>query len=1457
MNKDGALTLFHPHIQEWFREKYQAPTDIQEEGWKEISGGSHTLMTAPTGSGKTLAAFLWSLNQLITGEWPSGTVRVLYISPLKALNNDVRRNLKAPLEELKSFFEERGAVFPEIRVETRSGDTSASDRQKMMRRPPEILISTPESLNILLTSGAAGKILTGLSVVILDEIHAVAADKRGVHLTSAIERLTLISGEFQRVGLSATVHPLPLVASLLGGLHPRSGIEETPRARKVRIIRSRLAKQYEIAVTFPEHQEEAKSRWPGVIDEIVRRIEANRSTLIFSNSRRQTEKVTRMINERIGETAAFAHHGSLSREIRHFVEQKMKNGELKAIVATSSLEMGIDIGSIDEVILLSAPFSISSAIQRIGRGGHNVGDISRCTLFPLFGNDLLNCAVSARAVLDGEIEELTIPVNPLDVLAQVILSMCCTREWNLDELYLFITSVYQWKSLPRRHFDLVLEMLSGRYSDTRIGELKARLNLDKVDNTARARDGAERVLYMSGGTIPDRGYYELRIYGEGAKIGELDEEFVWERNHGDFFTLGTQSWRIENITDRAVEVSPATAGGAMSPFWKADPRGRDFFYSARILHFLEEIEGELKRPGEAVDDALLSRLISDYRMNREAAGSLITYLKRQREHTGTPLPHRRHLLVEHFNDPLNRSDCHQVILHTLWGGKMNYPCSEALAQAWENREGYPLQVYCDDDAIILDLPHRFSMDDVLNLVNGDNLEKLLRQRLESTMFFGGRFRNNSARALLLPRKSFRQRTPLWLTRLRSKKLLQAISRYEDFPILTETWRSCLHDDFDLETLRMLLDELREGKIRISEAPTRTPSPFAAGIIYDHTNQRMYEDDTPLGGPSNLREDLIKGIVHESGLRPMLPETLAAEFESKLQRTFADYAPRSGDDLLDWVEERVFLPLSQWEELLAAIRRDLPEEAEGIIASAEKRIERWQPEASGQVLFISKTYRRKYGERGFSQQMDTVLPQWISFFGPLAVEDAVRIYPAPEDEILNFLEEMRESEEFIIDRLTEQAAEDQVCTAENLEMLFRLKRRKGRRSFATLPIRKLQLFLAQQQMLTQTGSGDEDLQLIFEKLLAYGAPASLWESDYLPARIQPYCTSWLDTLFQEHPLIWYGCGKGNLAFCFEEEQTLFIQKRTSGSSGSSGPEELFPDKRGSFSFWDIKEYSGLGSSELGNRLWELCWSGELSNDRFAAVRSGILNKFRAPPVSEMEQKSGRGRGGRGGYRRWVNSRPTEGRWFITGSIPGDEDLLEKDARLREVIRQLFLRYGVLFRQLLERETEQLGWNAVFRTLRLMELSGECAAGYFFDSIRGLQFASWEALRELAEPLDESALYWMNCTDPASLAGIKLDALKGTYPPRLASSHMVFRGERAILHSRRNGKDLTFFTGPDDPDSLLSLAFFRTLLTRDFNPLKSVKVETVNGEAAAESPYREALKEAGFREHLLTFILRSMG
>ena len=534
---------------------------------------------------------------------------------------------------------------------------------------------------------------------------------------------------------------------------------------------------------------------------------------------------------------------------------------------------------------------------------------------------------------------------------------------------------------------------------------------------------------------------------------------------------------------------------------------------------------------------------------------------------------------------------------------------------------------------------------------------------------------------------------------------------------------------------------------------------------------------------------------------------------------------------------------------SALARDLPEEYETIISSVEEKLVFRKTALSSEILVLSSTYSKKYGEEGFTAEIDFILPQWISFFGPESIEYIKAVYPASEENVLNVLENMRESEDLIIDILTENAETDQFCTAENLEILFRLKRRKGRSRFKALPIKKLQLYLAQHQGLTLAGSGKEQLQEAFEKLIAYGAKAALWESDYFPSRIQPYYKSWLDTLLQESSLLWYGCGKEKIAFCFDEEQSLFIKKE----KPQEDLDQLLPDLRGSFTFFDIKDHSRLSSSELVSFLWTHCWKGHLSNDHFETLRAGILSKFSAPSLKEMERNRGGRRISRSGFNRWKTSRPVEGRWFYTRSIPDDEDLIEKDERLRDVIRQLFIRYGVLFRQLLERETEQLNWNAVFPTLRLMELSGECVSGYFFEEIRGIQFASWEALRELSQPLDEKGLYWMNCTDPASLSGIKVDALKGNFPARLAGSHMVFRGERPLLYSKRNGRELDFFCDENSPDCLEALGFFKVLLSREFKPLKSIKVETVNGRPVSESPYREVLKQAGFRDNYSVYIL----
>ncbi|MDY7035240.1 MAG: DEAD/DEAH box helicase, partial [Thermodesulfobacteriota bacterium] len=768
MNKDFT-SLFHPIIADWFINRFHKPTGIQEKAWPEIAAGKNLLITAPTGSGKTLTAFLWSIHQLMTGAWPGGQVRVVYISPLKALNNDVHVNLIQPLSELKGCFEKEGKEFFPVRVLTRSGDTPQSERRLMQRRPPEILITTPESLNIIINSQYGRRLLAGVTSVILDEIHALVSNKRGTHLMTAVDRLVLLCGEFQRIALSATVNPPHKVSEFIGGYEMEGDpLNPVYKKRKVSIINSTEQKKLLMEVTFPEKARENMkdgSLWPPLIWAFKDVIQGNRSTLFFANSRRLTEKVTRFINENEPDRLAYAHHGSLSKEIRLVVEQKLKRGELRAIVATNSLELGIDIGDLDRVVLVQSPFSVSSAIQRIGRSGHGVRRTSKGLLFPTHGRDFLNGAVLAQCIAQKDIEPAAPITCPLDVLAQVILAMTVTETWDIDRLYGFLRTNWAYHHLSRNQFELVIEMMAGRYADTRIRELKPRISIDRIENTMQAKANARMLLNLAGGAIPDRGYFNLRLRDSKAKIGELDEEFVWERRVGETFAMGSQTWKIVRITHNDMEVLPAESIPGIIPFWRAEARNRDFHFSEKIGTFLEDAETQLvKETG-----ALRERLVNNFFMEGPAVDELMDFLSRQREVTRASLPHRHHLLIEHFDDPLNRADSKQVILHTIWGGRINRPLALAMAAAWERKYGYVLEIFADDDSILLILPHAFDTADLLNLINAGNVEELLRIKLEKTGLFGAFFRENAGRALLLPKAGFKKRMPLWLNRLRSKK----------------------------------------------------------------------------------------------------------------------------------------------------------------------------------------------------------------------------------------------------------------------------------------------------------------------------------------------------------------------------------------------------------------------------------------------------------------------------------------------------------------------------------------------------------------------------------------------------------------------------------------------------------------------------------------------------------------
>ncbi|HEX7574598.1 MAG TPA: DEAD/DEAH box helicase, partial [Bacteroidota bacterium] len=929
MDSTGTLSDFHPAVRDWFRRTYGAPTPPQTLGWPSISSGKHTLILAPTGSGKTLAAFLWAINHLVE-QHLEGTllpgVRILYVSPLKALNNDIERNLEGPLAGIRHAASEAGLNLPAIRTGVRTGDTTQSRRAAMQRNPPDILITTPESLYLMLTSVRSRGMFRTVQYVIVDEIHAVCGNKRGVHLSLSLERLQEVAEqEFVRIGLSATQRPLDRIAAFLGGVR-REGSAFVPRP--VCIIDAGHKKSMDVQVECAPPDFSLLTQegvWPLVFTEILTLINIHRTTLIFVNNRRLAERVSAALNEAaasgdtegegagpapinlhavprsttgIGgsngnEPLVQAYHGSMSRQAREKMETDLKGGKIRALVATSSLELGIDIGSIDLVIQIQSPRGIARGLQRIGRSGHLVNATSKGRIFPTHREDLVESAVVARGIVEHQVEETAIPENCLDVLAQQVVAIVSVEEREPDELFDLVRRSYCYRDLPRVLFDGVIQMLAGRYSGETFRELRASISWDRVNGILRSLPGSSRLAVTNGGTIADRGYYGVYLGDGKTKVGEVDEEFVYETRSGDTFILGSSVWRVEEIDANRLTVSPAPGQPARMPFWRGEGIGRSYELGLNVGRFRRWME-------EAIDlPECLARLRAEYPIDSRCGWNIREYFRKQRDATGV-IPHDRLILVESFRDEIGDP---RLVVHSSFGRRVNGLLGLLLARRLQGLTGIEPQMLYNDDGILLRSADADTLPaDILDSIVADEARRIVLDEVLSSPLFGGQFRQNASRALLMPRTAPGKRTPLWLQRLRAGDLLQIARRYDDFPIVIETVREILHDVLDFEHFMDVLRGIEQGSIAVAHASTEIPSPFAASLLFDFIAVYMYQNDQPredrLSQYLAVNREILGEIIDLDSVSSLLrPEAIDA-VERQLQHSAAGTRARSPEELME-------------------------------------------------------------------------------------------------------------------------------------------------------------------------------------------------------------------------------------------------------------------------------------------------------------------------------------------------------------------------------------------------------------------------------------------------------------------------------------------------------------------------------------------------------------------------------
>ena len=1490
----SPLDSFAPAVREWFEETYEAPTRAQALGWPAIRAGHSTLIFAPTGSGKTLAAFLSAIDRLMLAPAPAkgARCRVLYVSPLRALAVDIERNLRSPLAGIARTAGRRGEAFHLPTVAIRTGDTPANERAQMARTPPDILITTPESLFLILTSRARA-ILASVEVVIVDEIHALVATKRGAHLALSLERLAEVAkAPLQRIGLSATQRPLEEVARYLGG---GEGVR-TWKPRRVHIVDAGARKAFDLKVEVPVEDmsrlgetieptpEEVpegpasgvsrRSIWPAIHPRLLELVRAHRSTLVFVNSRRLAERLAGALNDLAEEEVARAHHGSIAREQRVEMEDALKAGRLPCMVATSSLELGIDMGAIDLVVQIETPPSVASGIQRIGRASHQVEAVSRGIIFPKFRGDLLATAAITRAMREGAVEETRIPENPLDVLAQHIAAACVDRSREVDDLFALVRRAAPFARLPRAQFEGVLDMLSGRYPSDEFAELRPRLVWDRLRGTVRGREGVQRLVVTNAGTIPDRGLYgvfladggtpDARGRGRpGRRVGELDEEMVFESREGEVFVLGATSWRIAEITRDRVLVTPAPGEPGKMPFWKADRGARPVELGRAIGRLTRELLAARR-------DLARKRLVSEHSLDAQAADNLLAYLDEQREATGA-LPDDRTIVLERTRDEMGDW---RLCLLSPFGGRVHAPWALALEAKLRATGEAEVQTVWSDDGIVVRLSDRERPPDASALLpEPEEVEDLVVGELGGTALFAAHFRESAARALLLPRRRPGQRSPLWMQRKKAADLLAVAARYGSFPIILEAYRECLKDVFDVPALVDLARQVRQRAVRLVTVDTQTPSPFSSSLLFGYVANYLYDGDAPLAERRaqalSVDQAQLRELLGEAELRELLDPRALEELEVSLQGLEPERRARSADRVHDLLRRLGALSL---EELAVRVEPPDTAAARGFLAAleGERRVaevtiageERWAAvEDAGRLRDALGVALPAGLPQAFLEPaphaLDDLLLRYARTHGPFHAAEAARRFGLGEAVVLSTLRGLAASGRIVEGEFRPGGSGREWCGADVLATLRRRSLARLRREAEPAEPEALARLLLDWHGVARTAPprrGPDGLLDVIEQLQGAAFPASALERDILPARLPDYRPEHLDTLCAAGEVVWVGVSSlgerdGRIALYLTDDLWL-LHPPTPNPPPGEVHERLREHlgRHGASFFGDLQEATGEAMARtVLDALWDLVFAGEVTNDTPGALRAFLGSRpsraaerhRRLSPFRSRRQAPPSAAG------RWSRLVPPKG-----AKAPSPT------ARAAALAEQLVARHGVLTRDAIAAEEPAGGFSAIYPVLRALEESGRVRRGYFVTGLGGSQFANpgalerLRALRETAAGADEETLpgVVLASTDPANPYGAALPWPKGetARPMRAAGTHVVVVDGRLAGYLGRGEKDLRTFLSDDEPlRSRMARALAAALARWAGETGRSaLGWATADDLPLAQSPLASFLTEAGF-------------